>query len=400
MAWLVGSATNAQQRYESTIVDSTTGEPLPYASITTNNSHRSATISNAEGTFSITCMPTDSLQLSMTGYSKRTLKAADLSDTTSLVPTEKLLSELLVKPLKLHNFIRQTTKETLSQTKLHADSTATFYYRQTSFCDTTCNEFLEAFLTAQPAVELRQPTLLTGRYAALPPDSIHPYAYYRNYYTFSQLQLVDKKREHDPDETIIPLTYYYRNYYHVDHSYTFDQQGNSLVVINFTPREKIRRPILAATLYVDEQTCHIRKVVGHGVNTFIRTGTWLQESYDDDSRPYFTQIIHTDFQFTITMTERRGFTEIESIHVVTTHDDDNGSSITTSTLLYNVAPDTPSANSGNPLPFYGHLHKQIEAQGYSPDFWSQNEIVRRTPLEQKVVALFTTAHLFGQFSTP
>ena len=48
MAWLVGSATNAQQRYESTIVDSTTGEPLPYASITTNNSHRSATITNAE----------------------------------------------------------------------------------------------------------------------------------------------------------------------------------------------------------------------------------------------------------------------------------------------------------------------------------------------------------------
>ena len=37
----------------------------------------------------------------------------------------------------------------------------------------------------------------------------------------------------------------------------------------------------------------------------------------------------------------------------------------------------------------------IEEQGYDPTFWQQNEVVLRTPVEQKVAELFEQQQLFG-----
>ena len=392
----------AQSRFESVVVDAQTGEPLPYASVST--SRHNATITNAEGAFCITCEPTDRLQLSFIGYKGMEVVAAELKAVTRLEPIQHTLSEVVVKPLRLSNFIRQTAKKTLRQIQQFADSTSTFYYRQTSYCDTICNEFIEAFLVGQSAVELKNLMLLTGRYAAIASDSINPYAYYRNYYTFSQLELVGKKREQDPDNTIVPLIYYYSNYYLTDYSYTFDDQGHSLVVITFTPRAKVQRPILAATITIDEQTMHIRKIEGHGVNTFIRTGIWAQDEEVEaeteeqaaapSDHPYYTWIVPTDFNFVINMTERRGFTEVESIHVSTKHEF-NGKTITTSSLLFSIG-NTGKAR-GQDMPFYGHFHRMIEQQGYDPAFWEANEVVRRTPVEQQVAEIFENDHLFGNY---
>lgn len=400
LACLCHSNMLAQSRFESVVIDSKTGEPLSYASV---SSRHNATISNAEGAFCIKCEPTDLLQLSYIGYKKLEIMAADLKAVTPLEPIQNMLNEVVVKPLKLHDFIRKTAKETLQQTKLYGDCTSTFFYRQISYCDSTCNEFVEAFLSGQSAVELKNLILLTGRYAAISPDSANAYAYYRNYYTFSQLELVGKKREHDPDDTIIPLLFYYDNYYLTDYSYIFDDQGRSIVVINFIPRTKVKRPILAATLYVDEETKHIRKVVGHGVNTFIRTGTWMEDEVVEaeveedaiaDSHPYFTWIIPTDFDFVITMTEKNGFTEVESIHVETKHEF-NDKTISISSLLFNIG--NSVKESGQDMIFYGNLHRMIEKQGYNPKFWEENEVVRRTPVEQHVAELFENDRLFGNY---
>ena len=167
------------------------------------------------------------------------------------------------------------------------------------------------------------------------------------------------------------------------------------------------RPILAATLYIDEETMHIRKVVGHGVNTFIRTGTWMEDEVVEveveaeveedaiaDSHPYFTWIIPSDFDFVITMTEKNGYTEVESIHVETKHEF-NDRTIATSSLLFNIG--NGSKESGQDMIFYGNMHRMIEKQDYDPKFWKENEVVRRTPVEQHVAELFENDHLFGNY---
>lgn len=400
LAILAHGSTMAQSRFETVVIDSETGQPLPYVSV--RSSGHDATITNGEGAFRIKCQPDDRLQMSFVGYKRLEVMASALKAVTLLEPVQNMLPEVVVKPLKLHDFIRRTYKETLRQTKEYADSTSTFFYRQISYRDTTCNEFAEAFLSGLSAVELKKLTLLTGRYAAIMPDSIDPYAYYRNYYTFSQLELVGKKREHHPDDTIIPLLYYYGNYYDTRYSYIFDDQGRSIVMVTFTPKPSIRRPILAATLYIDEQTLHIRKVVGHGVNFFIRTGTWKKDDVEEDaagakeadSHPYFTWIIPTDFDFVVNMTERRGFTEVESIHVATKHDFSNHT-IATRSMIFNVG--DGSKESGLHMVFYGNLHRMIEQKGYDPTFWEENEVVCRTPTEQHVAELFANANLFGSY---
>lgn len=400
LAILVHGSTMAQSRFESVVIDSETGQPLPYVSV--RSSAHDATITNAEGAFRIKCKPGDSLQLSFVGYKRLAVLASALKAVTPLEPVQSALPEVMVKPLKLRDFIRRTYKETLRQTKQYANRTSTFFYRQISYSDTTCNEFAEAFLSGLSAVELKELTLLTGRYAAIMPDSIDPYAYYRNYYTFSQLELVGKKREHHPDDTIIPLLYYYSSYYDTSYSYAFDDQGRSMVVVSFTPKPSIKRPILAATLYIDEQTLHIRKVVGHGVNFFIRTGTWKRDDAEEnaagaqeaDSHPYFTWIIPTDLHFVVNMTERRGFTEVESIHVATKHDFNNHT-IATQSMIFNVG--DGSKDGGLHMAFYGNLHRMIEEKGYDTAFWEENEVVCRTPKEQRVATLFANDHLFGSY---
>ena len=51
--------------------------------------------------------------------------------------------------------------------------------------------------------------------------------------------------------------------------------------------------------------------------------------------------------------------------------------------------------SGRNLYFQDELHEAISEQGYDPEFWEKNEIVRRTPVEDNVLHLFEQNNLFG-----
>ena len=52
---------------------------------------------------------------------------------------------------------------------------------------------------------------------------------------------------------------------------------------------------------------------------------------------------------------------------------------------------------GEKMGFYGDLHGGIETQGYDPQFWRNNEMVVKTPIEQEVMEMFETHKLFGVF---
>jgi hypothetical protein len=47
--------------------------------------------------------------------------------------------------------------------------------------------------------------------------------------------------------------------------------------------------------------------------------------------------------------------------------------------------------------FDSQIQKVIDKQGYDSTFWDNNEIVRRTTVEQEVMKLFNNKHLFGVF---
>ena len=49
------------------------------------------------------------------------------------------------------------------------------------------------------------------------------------------------------------------------------------------------------------------------------------------------------------------------------------------------------------LHFNGNLINSINKQGVDKEFWKKNEIVKRTPIEQKAVEIFEHDNLFGVF---
>ena len=68
----------AQPIYKSRVVDSETGEALPYASIYASKDN--GTLTNAEGVFSIEANNEDVLRISSVGYQTLEIKAAELKD--------------------------------------------------------------------------------------------------------------------------------------------------------------------------------------------------------------------------------------------------------------------------------------------------------------------------------
>lgn len=399
----------AQQRFEATVVDAQTDEVLPFASVYVDS--QVSTITNAEGTFALSCQPADTLRITYVGYKSTTIQASLLRNVVRLEPQALLLHEVTVVPIG--PMVNKICKETLRMRRKHAGKKSHFYYRQTAFSDSTCYEFVEAFLKGGAAVALHDLKLQSGRYAGLQSDDDNAYAFFGNFFTFSQLEVAETYAQPLPDEDVVPLFRNYDKFY--DLSYNVKAEGDDRIfIIHFEPKPDIvkKYAILGATLYVDEKTLHLRRIVGTGYNFRIRT----KFTSSNDQGPYLTMIKNysTDFSYVIDLTEDNGFPEVQSAFVEAVYEAD-GKTITTRSLLYNLGNNDKkrrrsfwgrmfnsiaeqfTKSDDQDLSFGSVLHKKIEQQGYDPEFWSRNEIVRRTPIEQEVMELFEQQNLFGVF---
>lgn len=370
---------------EATVVDAETGEPLPFASISVVPPRHASTITNAEGGFRIAVMEGDKLRFTYAGYQSLTLSPKAVGRKVKLKPATLMISEVNVKALPL----KEIRKETVRQKKKHRRKTADYYYRQTAFVDSTCYEYLEAFLSGRSAVALNDLKLTSGRYAGVQPDTasgviLH---FYKNFFTFSQIELASDKSRLQPSEDIMPLYEKASKVYNIDYDLLSDSTS-AIYVIRFQPKDSIMGyTILDCTLYVDSVSNHILRCDGSGRNFRI-----LQQYPKELKRK--DEILPVVFNFSINMTEENGFTEVQSVYVDTYHHVDS-SLVRTKSTLFNVGPH--HGKKGRDLKFEDDLHKRIEKQEYDRDFWQKNEFVRRTRVEEAVLEFFDRKDLFGVF---
>ena len=52
---------------------------------------------------------------------------------------------------------------------------------------------------------------------------------------------------------------------------------------------------------------------------------------------------------------------------------------------------------GEPLGLQGNLRREIKERGYDSKFWKENEIIKRTPLEEEALDLFERENLEGEY---
>ena len=371
---------------EATVVDAETGEPLPFASISVVPPRHASTITNAEGGFRIAVMEGDKLRFTYAGYKSLTLSPKAIGHKVKLQPTTLMVRGVEVKALPL----KEIRKETVRQQKKHRRKTADYFYRQTAFIDSTCYEYVEAFLSGKSAVALNDLKLINGRYAGVKPDSTSGQIlqFYKNFFTFSQIELATSKSKLSPTEDIMPLYERASVLYNIDYDILSDSTS-CIYVIRFQPKDNIKNnSILDCTLYVDSVSNHILRCDGSGRNFRI-----LQKFTKELKRK--DEVVPVTFNFSINMTEDNGFTEVQSVYVDTYHHVDSTLVRTKSTLL-NIGIHK-SGKKGKELKFEDDLHKRIEKQKYDRDFWRKNEFVRRTRIEEAVSELFERNDLFGVF---
>ena len=374
-----------QRVIEATVVDAETGEVLPFASVTVVGGRHLSTITNAEGSFRITVEEGERLQFTYAGYKAQTLNPKAIGRKVKLQPTTLMVREVNVKALPL----KEIRKETVRVQKKHRRKTADYFYRQTAFADSTCYEYVEAFLSGHSAVAVNDLKLTSGRYAGVKPDSTtgQILQFYKNFFTFSQIELATSRSQLDPKEDVMPLYEKATKLYDIDYDILSDS-ASAIYVIRFQPKDFITGyTILDCTLYVDSVTNHILRCDGSGRNFRI-----LQQYPKELKRK--DEVLPVVFNFSINMTEENGFTEVQSVFVDTYHHVDS-TLIRTKSTLFNIGPH--QGKKGKDLKFEDDLHHRIEKQEYDRDFWRKNEFVRRTRAEEAVLELFERDDLFGVF---
>ena len=386
---LIPSVVSGQEEpltVEAVVVDAETGETLPFASVTVVGGRRQSTITNAEGGFRITVEEGERLQFTYAGYKAATLTPKAVGRKVKLEPATLMVRGVEVRALPL----KEIRKETVRQQKKHRRKTADYFYRQTAFADSTCYEYVEAFLSGHSAVAVSDLKLTSGRYAGVKPDSTtgQILQFYKNFFTFSQIELATNRSQLDSREDVMPLYEKASKLYDIDYDILSDS-SSAIYVVRFQPKDFVTSyTILDCTLYVDSVTNHILRCEGSGRNFRI-----LQQYPKALKRK--DEVLPVTFNFSINMTEENGFTEVQSVYVDTYHHVDS-TLVRTKSTLFNIGVHQ-GGKKGRDLKFEDDLHKRIEGQEYDRDYWRKNEFVRRTRAEEAVLELFERDDLFGVF---
>lgn len=250
------SQTIQAQIYQGNIVDAESQQCLPFATIYIDADHKA--LANANGEFSVETSSTGNAKISCVGYQEAIVPVTSLNTTIKLKPYTINLKEVTAYPIDV--IINKITNKLLAETTLHKEQASNFFFRQSTFNDKVCNEFIESCFSAKSEISLRGLSLITGRYAALPSTENCRYSYCTNFFSLSQLGILSRKVVKNMPIPI--LTKDYKKYYHVDYTTLQDKQ-HYIYLISFKAKKGIHRSILEGNLYVDSESLDVLKFAGH-----------------------------------------------------------------------------------------------------------------------------------------
>lgn len=364
------SLTIHAQKYQGSIVDAESQQSLPFATIYVDADHKA--LANANGEFSIETSATGHAKISCVGYQEVLVPVSSLNSIIKLKPYTINLKEVTAYPIDA--IINKIINKLLTETVQHKAQMSNFFFRQSTFNDKVCNEFVESCFCAKSEISLRGLSLITGRYAALPSTESNRYSYCTNFFSLSQLGILSRKVVKNMPIPI--LTKDYKKYYHVDYTVIQNQQ-HYIYIISFKAKKGIHRSILEGNLYVDSESLDVLKFAGHLSHSTLS--------------PSKHEKLSLNLSITTLYTSQRGFTEVES-------EDINGSyhylgkQIRINMLVFNMGENKFKGKKH--IKYNYNLKEIIAKQKYNPQFWKINFGIKRTKLERQVIELFENKNVF------
>ena len=404
-AWMMlalAVAAYAQRRnLEAHVVDARSGAPVGYANVYSTLGY--GTITNSDGDFVVPVNDEASVRISFVGYETVTLPVKEIGRVVRLKPATYSLNEVMILPSgdKLAaRVIKKAVKEFRRSGKVRGN----YFYRQVTQTDSVCNEYIEAFFWGRSSYCFPEAHLLEGRYAGLPSDSLTHYQYVTNFFTLSQLNVISFTGGTGIHGIISPLRENFKLFYKV----TYDTLRSSssttpdCYVLYFEPLPIVHSPILQAVVYVDMKTLGVLRCEGNLL------GLTMQDIVTGEEHDF---VAHFNIHFRRVgdlfdpkthdaLNSRHSYSELTmvSANATTTF---IGQPVRMHSVLYNLGENELAGRTqvdfSLKIGSQTDLKTAISHTSYNPDFWQQNEIVKRTELEQSVLNMMEGRHLFSNY---
>ena len=381
-----GPAATAQ-RLTGKVLDASTGQPIPYASISVLNSPLGTT-SNAEGEFELggVALP-DRLVVSELGHQRDTVAVATAGPLQiRLRPASVLLPEVQVGSY-LGDLIAQAYRQMrrTHDRKLYGQA----FYRQITRIAGDATEVQEmVWDAATNNAGMDGSAFAHGRFAKKKANLS-----FNNFSIYTKMVGFNMKDDSLTQRGIVGLNV--ARYYKLS-LISVTQSGNQhLVEIGFDSRPGLAPLTTKGSLIIDEAThqiLHVRfetpGLISIKINNPVMKFKGQHSVFEMDFQPTpngaVLNYIKIDYQAAVTSPLQR------SVAI----------QATSFTYFYNSRP-TPDASVTYAPSKSGEVDLALIKQTtYDPAFWQNNAVVKRTPLEEQVMKSFEQKGAFGTMLTP
>lgn len=371
------------------IIDNATGEPIPYCNIAVESSI-TGTASNELGEFFIDvgALPIK-LVFSHLNYEKYQLVVSETSDLTiKLAPLTNILDEVVVTDSREDKYALELARKVFQKADQNSyeRKNGKAFYRQKSKNGDAYSEFSEIIYDIH--YTSRAPwdwEILEGRYA-LKPGGV------RNI-NFTLLSRVLTPLQPAIQDIIFPLHDDFESFYNVRIVQHISSGDDKIAVLWFKPKKNLKIPIFDAEVYVNTTSHDILKIVGnitHDKLKLVRL-TEKNSSLKDYSLSY--EVAYREDSVFKSIID---YVKIDQEYDFYEKDSLESHSSTTSNLTF-FEHYTPTKRKKSRRQFRKNKSdwQKLDEIGYNKKFWEDNPIVKRTPVEEDVIASFEKDQAFG-----
>jgi TonB-dependent SusC/RagA subfamily outer membrane receptor len=210
---------------------------------------------------------------------------------------------------------------------------------------------------------------------------------------FTLLTRIMTTYQPNTDEFVMPVSQHVRDFYQVDIRELKNIQGRRVAVVSFTPMEEISVPAMEGEVLIDIDSYEILKLDG-----FIQSDHLEMIGLNNPHGSWENHVLEVEIAYKpldndlyldyITLTQSFDY-YIDNVY---------RHSVKTSSFFTYYEYYTPDKfkRLGGRLIRYGRRDREIlDRIGYNRRFWEDNPVVKRTPVEEEIIASFEAQNAFG-----
>lgn len=389
---------NGVVEFNGILTDSKTNEPIPFANIAIEGKFR-GTSSNVLGEFviKIDSLPTR-LIFSHVSYTKKSVALTSNSLRNlevKLDPKESILQEVVVTSSSSDPRVYKIMDKTIQRVKANSKD-VTYgrgFYRQKSKNDSIFTELYEIFFdTRFSGMGIEGWALQEGRYAIKDKDQSGNYILNKN---FTLLNRVFPTLQPRTDAYTVPMRYDWYDFYTMNIEEVLREEDTEIAVIQFSAKytHDYSTPIMEGKLFIDLSNYDLLKIQGEIVSDDLELVTLNSKEGE---------------WYNYKLTFESTFTQSDSLGILLDYistrqsfdfwkDGKFDKRVETEALLsfYEYYKPKKFKRLGGRLRFNKSDVDRIDQVVYDRKFWQDNPIVKRTPVEEHVIASFEEEQQFG-----